>query len=186
MSKRRQFVALCLVACCGVLGHAQRAGFKLFTDPGGRFSVEFPNDWEWTMVSGSGEPLVAFVQPKKEAAVVVERFRMKQSLAKDEITDLFAEIENDVLKENQPKSTEVTARTVTQNAKRIVVIDYSRPGLVEKERVRQYSFPVGQNLYRITCAAVAKEFRKYEPTFADVAESLKAAGELGTAAAKKK
>jgi hypothetical protein len=186
MSKHSRFVALCLVACFGLLGHAQKAGFKLFTDPDGRFSIEFPSDWDWSMVSGSGEPLVIFVPRNKEAALVVERFRLKQSLAKDEITDLFAQIENDVLKENQPKISEVSAKTVMQNGKRIVVIDYSRPGLVEKERVRQYSFPIGQNLYRITCATVPNQFRKYEPTFGDVAESLKSAGELGKAPVKSK
>lgn len=186
MSKHRRFVALCLVACCGLIGLAQRAGYKLFTDPDGRFSIEFPNDWDWSMVSGASEPLVIFVPRNKEAALVVERFRMKQSLAKDDITDLFATIENEFLKENQPKITDVSSKIVTQNGKRIVVIDYTRPGLVEKERVRQYSFPVGQSLYRITCAAVAKEFRKYEPTFGDVAESLKPAGELGKAAVKRK
>jgi hypothetical protein len=184
MSKRRRFVAVCLVACCGLLGLAQQKGFKLFTDPGGRFSLEFPSDWQWTIVAPSGEALVTFVQPKKEAAVVVERFRMKQSLAKDEITDLFAQIETEVLKENQPKITNVAAKIVTQGGKRVVVIDYSRPGLGESERVRQYSFPVAQNLYRITCMAIASEFRKYETRFENVAETLKSAGEIGTAPAK--
>src|SRR6185436_7566514 len=135
-------VAICLVACCGLLGLAQQKGFKLFTDPGGRFSVEFPSDWEWTIVSPSGEPLVTLVQPKKEAAVVVERFRLTQSLAQDQITDVFVQIETDVLKENQPKITDVAAKIVTQGGKKVVVIDYSRPGLGERERVRQYSFPV--------------------------------------------
>ena len=184
MSKHRRFVAVCLVACCGLVGLAQQKGFKLFTDPGGRFSVEFPSDWDWTIVAPSGEPLVTLVQPKKEAAVVVERFRMKQSLEQDQITDVFVQIETDVLRENQPKITDVAAKIVTQGGKKVVVIDYSRPGLGERERVRQYSFPVAQNLYRVTCMALAGEFRKYEMTFENVSESLKAAGELRTAPAK--
>jgi PsbP len=164
---------------------AQRTpGFALFTDPDGRFSVEFPSDWRWMMVSPSQEALVTFVQPRSEAALVVERVRLKQSLANDEITELFAQIESDILKENQPKATDVAAKMIVQGGRRIVVIDYTRPGLVEDERVRQYSFPVVENLYRVTCMALAREFKKYEMTFASVADSLKSAGELGTTSAR--
>ena len=163
---------------------AQRTpGFALFTDPDGRFSVEFPNDWRWMMVSPSQEALVTFVQPRSEAALVVERVRLKQSLANDEITELFAQIESDILKENQPKATKVAARMISQGGRRIVVIDYTRPGLGEDERVRQSSFPVAENLYSVTCMALASEFQEYALTFATVAESS-SAGELGTTSAR--
>src|SRR5262249_5703514 len=118
-----------------------------------------------------------------EAAVVVERFRMRQSLAQTEITDLFGQIEADVLKENQPKVMDVNSRIVVQGTKRLVQIDYRRPGVgepgkVEDERGPQFSFPIAGNLYRITCAALASQFGKYEATFQWVAESLKSAEEL--------
>jgi hypothetical protein len=161
---------------------AQRPNYLLFTDPQKRYSVEFPKDWQWMMVSGSGEPLVTFVQPRKEAAVVVERYRMRVSLGRDQITDTFEKIETDLLKENQPRASDVASKTVTQNGRRLILIDYTRPGIDTRERVRQYSYPVGQDLYRITCMAVSTEFSRYESTCETVASSLKSSSELGPAA----
>ena len=180
MSHRFRFAAIltAIVSVWPLTGFALPPNFLLFTDPAKRFSVEFPKDWRWMIVAGSGEALVTFVQPKNEAAVVVERFRLKQPLAQDEITDLFAQIETDVLKENQPKVTDVAAKVATQGKRRLVLIDYTRPGLGERERVRQYSYPVAESLYRVTCMSLASQFAKYDATFAAVAESLKSADEL--------
>jgi hypothetical protein len=180
MAHWRHFVAVSLTAVClfSEPAFALREGFLLFTDPGRRFSIEFPKDWRWTIVAGSGEALVTFVHPKSDAAIVVERFRMKQALAQNEVTDLFGQIESDVLKENQPKASDIAAKVLTQAGKRLVLIDYTRPGLGERERVRQYSFPVRQDLYRVTCMALASQFAKHEATFQFAAESIKAAGEL--------
>jgi hypothetical protein len=160
------------------MAQQRRADFLLFTDPGRRFSVEFPKDWRWMIVAGSGEALTTFVQPKSEAAVVVERFHLKQWLEPEEVTEVFAQIESDYLKENQPKATDVVATLKTTSGRKTVVIDYTRPGLGERERVRQYSFPVGQDLYRVTCMALMSQFTKYESTLADMAQSLKPADAL--------
>jgi hypothetical protein len=174
MFKHRRLVTVCLVACCALGSMAQRrAGYELFTDPAGRFSLELPNDWRSTIVAPSGEPLVSFEQPRSEAAVVMERFRLKQSLADEEINLQFAQNESDILKENHPNLTGLSAKVVTQGGKRVVVIDYSRPGVYAAERVRQYSFPVAQNLFRLTCMALPSEFKKYETTFAEIAESFR-------------
>ena len=185
MSHWRRLVVAALAALClfSEPAFALKEGFLLFTDPGRRFSIEFPKDWRWTIVAGSGEALVTFVHPKSEAAIVVERFRMKQALAQNEVTDLFGQIESDVLKENQPKVSDVAAKVLTQAGKRLALIDYTRPGLGERERVRQYSFPVRQDLYRVTCMALASQFTKHEATFQSAAESLKSAGELDKAPA---
>src|SRR4051794_34040328 len=90
-------LALALVAFASQSALAVRPDYLLFTDPAKRFSVEFPKDWKWLIVAGSGEALVTFIQPKSEAAVVVERFRLRQKLAQNDITDLFVQIEIDVL-----------------------------------------------------------------------------------------
>jgi len=158
---------------------AQRPNYLLFTDPQRRFAVEFPREWNWMMVSGSGEPLVTFVHPRKEAAVVVERFRLRLKLERDQVTEVFAEIEADRLKEDQPRATDVVSKLLTENGRRFVLIDYFRPGLDVRERVRQYSFPVGGDVYRITCMAVQSEFSRYENIFGIVAASLKPGAELG-------
>lgn len=157
----------------GFLKGGSKTDFQLFKDPGGRFSLEYPKDWQ--AVAGAGDVLVTFVQKKSEAAFVVERYRMNQALTPDEITDLFAQIEADVLKERQPKAADVTAKIVDANGQRLIVIDYSRPGLSGPERARQYSFPVGQDLYRLTCSALKNQFAKYDPVFIHVAETFKPA-----------
>ena len=185
MTFQRQIVAttIALVCACAAVPLAQKGGSNLFTDPSRRYSIEFPKDWSWTIVEGAGEALSTFVHPKKEAAIVVERFRMKQVLAQGEITDVFAQIETDVLKENQPYVKDVNARVMTQGPRRLVQIDYKRPGIgepgrVEDERVRQFSFPIGGSLYRITCFSLASQFNRYESTCQWAAESLKSAEQL--------
>jgi hypothetical protein len=70
-----------------------------------------------------------------------------------------------------------------QGSKRLVQIDYKRPGVgepgkVEDERVRQFSFPINGSLYRLTCFSLASQFGKYEAIFQWAAESLKSAEEL--------
>jgi hypothetical protein len=186
MTLQRRIVATAIAIVClwTATPLAQRGGYLLFTDPGKRYSVEFPKDWDWTVVEGAGEPLSTFVHPKREAAIVVERFRMRQALAQSDITEVFAQIESDVLKENQPRVMDVTARVVAQGQKRVVQIDYRRPGVgegkVEDNRVRQFSFPIGGSLYRITCFSRGSVFGRYEGIFQWAAESLKSAEELAS------
>ena len=175
MCKQRRVVAAVVAACCVVASGAVAQTVLTFNDPGGRFTVEFPRDWRWQIVSGAAEPLVTFVQPRNLAAVVIEHFHMNQQLAPEDITDLFAQIEVDVLKENQPRATEVNAVAQTQFGRRLIVLDYRRPGVSEPERVRQYSFPVGRDLYRLTCMAVDEQFPKFESVFSTLAQSFKPA-----------
>src|SRR5262249_16135354 len=99
--------------------------------------------------------------------------------------DIFAQIEADVLKENQPKVADVTSKVVVQGGRRLVQIDYKRPGIgepgkVPDERVRQFSFPGSGNPYSITCASLDSSFPQYEATFEWVAESVKSADELAS------
>ena len=174
---------LALACVCQAAPLAQRGGSNTFTDPSGRYSIEFPRGWNWTIVEGAGEALSTFVHPKKEAAIVVERFRMRVPLAQDQITDSFAQFETELLKENQPYVKEVSARVIAQGPKRLVQIDYKRPGIgepgkVEEERVRQFSFPVGGSNYRITCFSLASQFSKYESICQWAAESLTPGEEL--------
>jgi hypothetical protein len=185
-SRNRRFVTACIAAVVLLTTslRAARPDYVLFTDPGRRFSVEFPKDWKWTIVAGSGEALVLFTHPKNDAAVVVERYRMRQPLSREEVNDFFAQVEGDVLKQSQPRAIDVMAKVVNQNGgKRLILIDYARPAINgrDRERVRQYSFPVGQDLYRITCMALTNQFPRHETTFTNIADSLKSAQELGPA-----
>jgi len=169
----------CFVLAATVATMAQsRPGYLLFTDPGKRFSIEFPNTWTWMIIQGSQEPLATFVHPRKEAAVVVERFKLPVRLNPGDITDLFAEIEAAKVKENQRDVSAVVARIVTRADLKGAVVDYVRGGLSESERVRQFSIPVGDDVYRITCMALASRFQQYELEFEIVASTLKYASQL--------
>jgi len=164
---------------------AERPAYGTFTDRQRRFAVDYPTDWMWEVIAGSGEPMFIAKQPKREAAVVVERIKLKQALAGDEITDVFEQVELNILKENQPQSAEVKATIVpTASGRRFLVINYMRPGGAPDQHVRQYSYPVGKDLYRVTCMAPdAGSFRKYESVFETMAQSLRSAAELGQAPA---
>lgn len=155
----------------GFLKRDSKPEYTPFKDPAGQFALEYPKDWQ--VIGGAGDVTVTFAQKKSEAALVVEHFKMNTALAPEEVTELFAQIESDVLKERQPKATDVVSKVVDQNGHRLIVIDYARPGLAGPERVRQYSFPVGQALYRLTCSAITAQFAKYDPMFAHVADTFK-------------
>ena len=92
-SSRESSLRMACLVVAGVLiaapSLAQRPNYKLFTDPDRRFSVEFPQDWDWMNVSPAGESLAVFIHPRKEAAVVVERERLK--VKPEVITETFAE-----------------------------------------------------------------------------------------------
>ncbi len=176
-SRSASLIAFLLLASTGL--YAQTLpGFLLFTDPAGRFSIEFPGDWNWTIISPSGEPLATFVHPSTEAAVIVEHFRLNQPLGPDDVTELFADIELERVRESQRGVQSLQDRVVTRGGRPWAIIDYVRPGLREDERVRQYSIPSGDDLYRITCAALASRFARHEATCEAVAGTLKPASEL--------
>jgi hypothetical protein len=162
-------------ACVLWASYASGQDVLKFNDPSDRFTVEFPRNWSWQIVAGAVEPIVTFIQPGGQSYVIIEHIHMNVPLAADQITDAFAEVESDVLKDNQPRATDVDAKMMMQGSRRVVVLNYRRPGLAEPERVRQYSFPLGRDLYRITCAAVATQFARSEQTFTTLAESFKPA-----------
>jgi hypothetical protein len=149
--------------------------FQLFRDPAGRFSLEFPKDWQ--VNAGVGDVLVTFAQKKNEAALVVERFHLNLAPTPDKIDELFAQIEEDTVKERQPQAIAVSHRLADGNGRRFIVIDYTRPGLTRPlERARQYSVPIGQDLFRLICSAVPAQFAKYDPLFAHINDSFAAPG----------
>jgi hypothetical protein len=173
---RRRFFIASLLSCCTLLptfAFAQFLGFggkdfKQFKDQAGRFQLEYPKDWQPTL--GVGDVLVTFAQKKTEAALVIRRFQLLDDPG--EINDVFGKLETDALKMDQPQATDVSFKRVGANGRPVIVIDYSRPGLAGPERGRQYSFPMGQDVYRLNCTALAGLFAKYEPQFLHIAQSF--------------
>jgi hypothetical protein len=186
-SRCRRCAVLFLAASFSLaaLVFAQGQGYASFADPERRFSIEYPRDWNWLVVAGSGEAVVVFTEPKKEAAFIVQVSRLRQPLEPGDMTDLFAQIEVEVLKADRPQATDLATRVADEGGKRYVIVDYSRPRLTlpaaaktatgDRERVRQYSYPSGRKLYRVTCIAGPSRFSKYEAVFTSVFKSLTAA-----------
>jgi hypothetical protein len=162
----------------GEYGRAPKLEVQQFDNRQIRF--EYPKkDWEivprptTAVIPGVTAPIVSVVQRKREAAVVVEQTKLHQSLALDDITDLFSQLEADSIRERQPQATDVRAKLVdVGGGRRLVILTYGRQGVGGPERVRQYSIPAGADLFRLTCVATVGQFGRYEAVFAHVAASF--------------
>jgi hypothetical protein len=133
--------------------------------------VEFPTK-DWMVLPSSGALVLAAATRKGDAVVLIERSTLRQALDPADITDLFAQIEIDAIKERQPKAVDFQSKVLDSGARRLVAVQYSRPGVLGNERVRQYSVPVGTDLYRVTCISSAARFAVYDPVFSHIAASL--------------
>lgn len=137
------------------------------------FQIDWPKK-DWLLLPSAGSLLMVVASKKGDAMVVVERTDLRQTLEPSDITELFAQLESDAIKEKQ-KALDVQARVIEAGARRLVAVQYQRTGALGAERVRQYSVPVGKQLYRVICISSAQEFLKYDPVFAHMASSFVAA-----------
>jgi hypothetical protein len=133
--------------------------------------VELPTK-DWMVLPSSGALVLAAASRKGDAVVLIERTTLPQAFDPADITDLFAQLEIDTIQKRQPKAADFLWKVPDSGARRLVAVQYSRPGVLGSERVRQYSFPVGTNLYRVTCISSAARFAAYDPVFSHVAASL--------------
>jgi len=194
MRNHRRFAAVVLVVAGAVAvlaqapaapppneyGRAPKLDTQVFQGPTRRIRFEYPKK-DWQIVPGGSSVIVSLTQKKGEAAVVVEQTRLNQALAPDDITDLFGQLEAETVKEHQPSAADLQAKVVQASGRRFVILTYGRQGVTGAERVRQYSFPSGTDLYRLTCSAAASQFTKYEPVFAHIAASFATIGDAGSA-----
>jgi hypothetical protein len=127
---------------------------------------------DWNVLPSSGATLLILASKKVDAVVLVERSSLAMALEPADITDLFAQIETDAIKERQPKATDFQSRVLDLANRRLVAVQYGRPGVLGSETVRQYSVPVGRELYRVTCISRAAQFAVYEPVFSHIAASF--------------
>jgi hypothetical protein len=127
---------------------------------------------DWMVLPSSGSVLLVIASRKGDAVVLVERSSLQQPLQAADITDLFAQIETDEIKERQPKAADFQSKVLDIGDRRLVAVQYARPGVLGAEKVRQYSMPVGRQLYRVTCISSAARFVAYDPVFAHVAASF--------------
>lgn len=153
------------------VGRAPKLDVQPFVGPGNRIRFEFPKK-DWLLVPGGTVSIVSVIQKSGQAAVVVEHTKLNAALAPDDITDLFAQLEADQIKQQQPDAADVQSKLVAVGNRRLVIVGYTRRGVAGAERVRVYSMPVGSDLYRITCSAATQQFARYEQVFAHVAATF--------------
>ena len=127
---------------------------------------------DWSTVPGGLVALVTLLQKKAEASLTLEYELKPLATEPDMIDETFVEVSTVFVTSQSPGATGITARVVKAASQPIVVMDFTRPGLVGTERVRQYVIPMQRHLYRLVCRAGAAEFAKYEPVFAHVAASF--------------
>jgi hypothetical protein len=166
----------CLCACvtAGLEGWSAASdtqtprGFRAFRDPAGRFTLDYPQDWQ--LIPGARNLLLTVGRKDLKAMVVVEQQHMLNPAA--EITDLTLSLEVDELKRRQPDAGDVAA-SISKDRARTMVLDYTRPGVRGPERLRQYSFQEGSVLLRVTCIAPAEEFLKHLVPFVTIVNSVR-------------
>lgn len=151
---------------------ASKPGFQLLSDANHLFSLEYPKK-DWQPLSGLGQMLLTLAQRNGEAIVAVEHVRLNVALAPDEISELLAQLEADAVRDRISKVVDLRAAILDQDGRRLVAVGFQRRGITGTERVQQYSFPVGQDLFRLICVASVERFAKYEPIFVQLARSFK-------------
>jgi hypothetical protein len=156
-------------------GQAPRKGYQVLRVFPERFTCEYPAK-DWDIVAGGASSLVAVQQKKGEATIVVEYQPMQIELAPSEIDDNFAKLEVEPISARQSGVTQLTSKILDINGHRAIVIEYSRKGAMGPEHVRQYSLPIGKNLYRVIGSAPTGNFERYAPTFDVAAQSFVVAG----------
>jgi hypothetical protein len=138
--------------------------------PEGGFRIEGPKK-DWMILPSAGSLSLVLASKKGDALIVVERTTLRQPLEPSDITDLFAQLESDAIKEKQ-KTLDVQARVIDGGERRLVAVQYQRTGALGAERVRQYSVPAGKQLYRLICISSAAQFLGYDTLFAHVAATF--------------
>jgi hypothetical protein len=152
---------------------ATRPDFQVSRGAEVAFQMEWPRR-DWLSLPGGGSLLLAFASKKGDAVVLVEQVPLRQPLQPEDLTELFAQLETEAIKERHPGASDFEPRVIEGGDRRLVAVQFARTGVLGSERVRQYSLPVGRQLYRVTCAAAASQFAAYEPIFAHMAVTFSA------------
>jgi hypothetical protein len=138
---------------------------------GGQATLEYPRR-DWDVAAPLGTTIAVIVEKDGHGWITLERSRMQTALAPEEVTDLFAQLEADRVKESEPQAVPSATRLFAVNGRRFTGVQFTHRGAKGPEVVRLYSFPVGNELYRLTVGAESAQFAKFEPIFAHVASTF--------------
>jgi hypothetical protein len=146
---------------------------------GGQAVLEYPRR-DWDVAAPLGTTIAALVEKDGRAWITLERSRMQTALTPEDVTDLFAQLEADRIKDGDPQAVASATRLFAVNGRRFTGVQFTHRGAKGAEVVRLYSFPVGNVLYRLTVGAESAQFAKFEPIFAHVASTFTTSAPGGT------
>jgi len=144
--------------------------------PWNTFSIELPKNWQ--LVPGYGGILLTAVEKTRNnqatAAIALEQMLLVEPLAVNDIDAVLAGLETAAARQRDPAGQDFDQQVKEADGRRIVFIQYSRPGLNGLDRVVLYAIPSGRVMYRLICIAPAAQLTTtYQATFAHVARSFK-------------
>jgi hypothetical protein len=139
------------------------------------FTVDYPKK-DWQTLVGVGSSFVVLFHKSREAAVAIERTKVRVPLAINEINDQTANLEKEDWQVRHPLATGFSHQFVDFLGARSILIDFTQPGSQGPEHVRLYTLPRGTDWYRVICTTTQPTFDKYKETFQRIALSVTPAG----------
>ena len=139
------------------------------------FTVDYPKK-DWNTLVGVGSSVVVLFHRSREAAVAIEKTKVRVPLAINEINDPTASLEIEDWQLRRPLATGFSHQFVDFIGARSILIDFTQPGAQGPEHVRLYTLPRGTDWYRVICTTTQPTFDKYKETFQRIALSVTPAG----------
>jgi hypothetical protein len=161
-----------------MLGKKGDVTYRVYRDPNGRFSIEYPNK-DWRIVPSGQSALVILAREDGEATLVVDATTLVEALSPAEIAAMV-DVEVTSLKDRLPNATEIKAEVVEIKSGRAALIHYASAGARGPEKSTQYSIPVDKQLFRLIGVTPATAAAKYDAILAHMVESFKVPAEPAT------
>jgi hypothetical protein len=139
------------------------------------FTVDYPKK-DWQTLVGVGSAYVVLFHKTREAAVAIERTKVRVPLAPNEINQQTAALEIEDWQVRRPLATGFSPQFVDFLGVRSILIDFTQPGSQGPEHVRLYTLPRGTDWYRVICTTTLPTFDKYKDTFQRIALSVTPTG----------
>jgi hypothetical protein len=144
--------------------------------PWNSFTIELPKNWQ--LLPGHNGVLLSAAEKTRSdqpaGVIMLEQMRLQDTLTAKDLSNATLTFEAASTKERDPAGTNFQQMIMqVSDGRRLIFIQYTRPGLYGPDRVTQYSVPAGLTLYRVICIAPDAQLAKYKPTCAHVAESFK-------------
>jgi hypothetical protein len=102
------------------------------------FTVDYPKK-DWQTLVGVGSSVVVLFHKSREAAIAIERTKVRVALAVNEINDQTANLEIEDWQVRRPMATGFSHQFVDFNGTRSILIDFNQPGAQGTEHVRLYT-----------------------------------------------